>query len=121
MMQRQACLFVVLTSFLLFSTIVSADDITERMTSRRPVIEALKKEGLLGENNKGYLEFVTTNQKQKDVVDAQNEDRKKGYEIVSKKQGVSIEQVAKIRSAYYAKNAESGEYIQDASGKWIRK
>ena len=120
MMQRLTFLFLIQFS-LLFSTVALADDITERMTSRRPTIEALKKEGLLGENNKGYLEFVTTTQKQKDVVDAQNEDRKKGYEIVSKKQGVSIEQVAKIRSAYYAKKAKSGEFIQNSSGKWIRK
>ena len=98
-----------------------ADDLADRMTKRRPQIEQLKKEGIVGENNKGYLEFVGKVIKDKALVESQNADRKQGYGIVAKKQGVSIEQVAKVRAAYYAKKARSGEYYQNSSGKWIKK
>lgn len=100
---------------------LGADELAERMIERRPQIEQLKKEGILGENNKGYLEFVGDVVKLKNLVDAQNADRKEGYTIVAKKQGVSPEQVAKVRAAYYARKAKSGEYYQDSSGKWIKK
>jgi uncharacterized protein YdbL (DUF1318 family) len=98
-----------------------ADDLADRMTKRRPQIEQLKKEGVLGENNKGYLEFVGDVVKNKALVEAQNKDRKEGYSIVAKKQGVSVEQVAKVRAAYYAKKTKSGEYFQSRSGKWVKK
>ena len=35
-----------------------ANDIKARMQQRLPTIVELKSEGLIGENNKGYLEFV---------------------------------------------------------------
>ena len=59
--------------------------------------------------------------KHKDLIDAQNKDRKEGYSIVAKKQGASVEQVAKVRAAYYAKKAKKGELYQNASGKWLKK
>lgn len=112
--------WAVILSFCLLSSMF-ADDLADRMTKRRPQIEQMKKEGILGENNKGYLEFVGDVVKNKALVDAQNADRKTGYAIVAQKQGVAVEQVAKVRAAYYAKKAKSGEYYQNSSGKWIKK
>ena len=110
-----------LTILLLVSGAAFSDDLASRMQERRPVIEALKAKGIVGENNQGYLGFVTGVEEQADLVAAQNEDRRKGYEIVAQKQGVATEKIAQVRAAYYAKKTKSGEYYQDMSGTWIKK
>lgn len=111
-------LSVLLFSCLSFSSF--ADSLADRMTARRPAIEKLKQQGLVGENNQGYLEFIKKGGSDKNVT-AQNSDRKEGYSQVAKKQGVKVEQVAKVRAAYYAKKAKSGEWVQSRSGKWKKK
>jgi uncharacterized protein len=103
------------------STVMAEPDLTTRMSDRRGVIEQLKAEGLVGENNKGYLEFVGSTKKNEDLVAAQNADRKVGYQLVADKQGVAVEQISAVRASYYAKKAEKGEWYQDSSGKWIQK
>ena len=96
-------------------------DLTARMSERRVIIEQLKAEGLVGENNKGYLEFVGSTKKNEDVINAQNADRKVGYQIVADKQGVTVEQISTVRASYYAKNAAKGEWFQNSSGKWVQR
>jgi uncharacterized protein YdbL (DUF1318 family) len=99
----------------------SADDIKERMKARLPVILELKSAGLVGENNRGYLQFVGSQEKSADVVAAENQDRKKVYTAIAKQQGVSMEVVEKHRAAQIAQKARQGEWLQDANGKWYQK
>ena len=115
-------LFVFLMGLGCLNTVLHAEsDLSARMSERRVIIEQLKAEGLVGENNKGYLEFVGNVKKHEDVINAQNADRKVGYQIVADKQGVTVEQISTVRASYYAKNATKGEWFQNSSGKWIQK
>jgi uncharacterized protein YdbL (DUF1318 family) len=98
-----------------------ADDIKTRMKQRLPVILELKAKGIVGENNAGYLEFIGTKREKADVVAAENKDRKTVYTAIAKQQGTTAELVGKRRALQIAKKADPGEWVQDASGKWIQK
>jgi uncharacterized protein len=110
-----------LIGFLIAGTTVFADDIKTRMKNRLPVIVELKAKGIVGENNRGYLEFVGGKKEKADVVAAENEDRKQVYTAIAKQQGTTAELVGKRRALQIAQKAGPGEFVQDAAGKWIQK
>lgn len=117
--------FWTITIFLLAGLIFStngalAQDIKARMKSRLPVINELKAKGIVGENNKGYLEFRGAPQKE-DVVRAENADRQAVYEAIAKQQGVTGELVGRRRAIQLRNNADPGEWLQDDNGNWYKK
>jgi uncharacterized protein YdbL (DUF1318 family) len=103
------------------SAFAGSDKIKARMKERLPVIAGLKSEGVIGENNKGYLEFIGGNQAKKNVINAENSDRKQVYTAIAKQQGTSVDLVGKRRAKQIAKKAKPGQWIQDQSGKWYQK
>jgi uncharacterized protein YdbL (DUF1318 family) len=112
--------FLIIGFFVLGAT-AFADDIKARMKNRLPVIKKLKTEGIVGEDNKGYLQFVGGNKAKADVVAAENKDRKTVYTAIAKQQGTTAELVGKRRALQIAKKAAPGEWVQDAGGNWIQK
>jgi uncharacterized protein YdbL (DUF1318 family) len=98
-----------------------ADDIKARMKNRLPVIKELKAQGIVGEDSKGYLQFVGGKKENADVVAAENKDRQTVYEAIAKQQGTTAELVGKRRALQIAKKAAPGEWVQDADGNWIQK
>ena len=103
------------------SAFAGSEKIKARMKERLPVIKALKAEGVIGENNKGYLEFIGGNKAKEDVVNAENNDRKKVYSAIAKQQGTAFDLVGERRAKQIAKKAKPGQWIQDQSGKWHQK
>jgi uncharacterized protein YdbL (DUF1318 family) len=112
---------VLVLGILLTNAYASSKAIKKRMIERLPTIRALKEKGLIGENNKGYLEFVGSQKEKADVVKAENNDRKKVYGAIAKQQGTTVELVGKHRAIQLAKRAKPGEWLQDANGKWYQK
>jgi uncharacterized protein len=100
---------------------VPAQGIKERMKERLPVIAALKKQGIVGENNRGYLSFVGSEKKQEQVVAAENRDREKIYAHIAAQQGTKLEVVEKNRALQLAERAAPGTYIQKPDGTWVKK
>lgn len=98
----------------------SSNKIKSRMMKRLPVIKAMKAKGVIGENNRGYLEYRGPKENA-DVVKAENGDRRQVYKAIAKQQGASISVVEKHRAAAIEKKANSGEWLQDANGKWYQK
>jgi len=99
----------------------SAAEIKQRMIARLPVIKALKDKGIIGENNKGYLEFIGKKKEKQDVIEAENSDRRQVYEAIAKQQSTTVEVVGKHRAVQIADKAQAGEWLQDANGKWYKK
>ena len=91
------------------------------MIERLPVIKALKDKGIVGENNKGYLQFVGKKKEKADVIKAENKDRKSVYGAIAKQQKTTVEVVGKHRAIQIAKKAQPGDWLQDANGKWYQK
>jgi uncharacterized protein YdbL (DUF1318 family) len=110
-----------LIGFFIAGPALSADDIKTRMKNRLPAILELKAKGIVGENNKGYLEFIGGKKENADVVAAENEDRKTVYTAIAKQQGTTAELVGERRALQIAQKADPGEWVQDTSGNWIKK
>jgi len=111
---------------LLFSTqgmcFAGAADIKVRMQERLPTIVQMKTDGIVGENNKGYLEFVPgAAKKMQNVVADENKDRETVYSAIAKQQKTTTELVGERRAIQIAEKAASGEWLQDQSGKWYKK
>jgi len=98
-----------------------AGDIKQRMKKRLPAIAELKKEGIIGENNKGYLGFVTKARAKEDVIAAENKDRKKVYTYFAKQQETTLDIVEKIQAKRKAGRTSSGEFFQKPNGTWVKK
>lgn len=117
--------FAVLAIFLLIvfaaGAFPSAKEIRARMLARLPEIKALKDKGLVGESNKGFLEFVGQQKEKQEVVAAENKDREMVYEAIAKQQETTVELVGKHRAIQIADKARAGEWLQDANGKWYQK
>ena len=98
-----------------------ADDIKARIKKRLPAIKELKAKGIVGENNKGFLEFVGGKKAKADVVAAENKDRKTVYAAIAKQQGTTADLVGKRRAMQISQKARKGEWVQDKSGQWQQK
>lgn len=117
-----AVMFIIsLMALSLFVAKSDAQGIKERMKARLPIIGQLKSKGLVGENNKGYIEFISEKKENADAVSAENKDRRMVYTHIAKKTGSTVENAGMRRAQVIAQKAKSGEWLQDKSGKWFRK
>ena len=121
-------IFVITTSLLLSVILISgasafagAKEVKARMKARRSVINALKAKGIIGENNKGYLQLIGKDKTKADVVNAENSDRKKVYATIAKQQGTTVDLVGKRRAIQISKKAKPSQWLQDEKGKWYQK
>lgn len=97
------------------------DEIQDRMISRLPKIIELKAAGIIGETNQGFLAFVGGQQKEKALVDAENQDRLAAYQRIAREKGTTAQLVGQRRALQIADMAKPGEWLQNKSGKWYRK
>jgi uncharacterized protein len=112
---------VIVAGMLCTAGLTWAQDLKERMHNRLPEIVDLKTRGVIGENNQGYLEFRSGTREKEDVVNAENKDRRAVYDGIAKKTGTTADLVGQRRALQIAEKAESGEWLQDQSGKWYQK
>jgi len=103
------------------SQLAFAAEIKERMKQRLPVIADLKAKGIIGEDNKGYLGFVTSTRDQEAVIAAENEDRKTVYTYFANQQNTTVNVVEAIQAKRKAEKTEPGEYFQNPDGSWHKK
>lgn len=110
-----------LATFLLSVSVAQSASIKDRMAARIPAINGLKDKGAIGENNKGFLEFRGKKQPQKNVVNAENGDRRKVYQAIGKKQGASAALVGQRRAKTIAAKSKAGHWLQKPDGGWYKK
>lgn len=114
-------LMVLVGMTICFAFQLPAQDIKANMLKRLPIIKELKIKGIVGENNRGYLEFIGTVRDKEEVVSSENADRKQVYAAIAANQGTTLEVVEKHRAAQIERKAEPGEWLQDAAGLWYQK
>ncbi len=120
-MTRPRIVALTLTLALLAAVACQAASIKERMLARLPTINALKAKGIVGENNRGLLEYRTDQRVQQEVVEAENADRLAVYRAIAKKERVSVDLVGARRARQIAAKAPPGTWLQDERGRWYRK
>ena len=113
-------LLIALFSVVLFVQPAISASIKDRMAGRIPAITQLKNSGVVGENNKGYLEFRSAKQSEKLVAD-ENKDRSVVYKAIAKKQGASADLVGKRRAQMIAQKGKPGQWFQKSDGSWYKK
>jgi len=122
-LNKLVLLFVISVTLLsVINSVAGSSDIKARMDSRLPIIVELQKNGIVGENNKGFLEFVPNATKEKvDIIAEENNDRSKVYSAIAEREKISAQEVGKLRAKSIAQRAKPGEWLQDPSGKWYKK
>lgn len=94
----------------------------ERMRERLTQVDAMKRARLVGENNLGLLEArreITAAQQR--IVREENQDRRLIYEAIAARQGVTWEQVGKLRARQIAERSARGILLQNEKGEWYEK
>jgi uncharacterized protein YdbL (DUF1318 family) len=115
------CIWLILGSFLLATAYASSNEIKARMRARVPAIGALKAQGIVGENNNGFLEFVGGAKAKVGMVQAENNDRRAVYSAIARQQKTNPDLVGKRRAKQIAAKARPGSWLQDGGGRWYKK
>jgi len=114
-------LFIFIACTLFMTATVHSAGIKERMADRIPAINALKDQGLVGENNKGFLEYRTGNKPQPQLIADENKDRAMVYGAISQKTGAPVGLVGERRANQIAENGQAGQWFQKPNGTWYKK
>ena len=117
----QTIIFTLIITSLILSTGSLAGSLKEKMRARQPKIIALKADGIIGENNRGYLEYRGAKAPRKGTLEAENQDREAVYKAIAKQQSTSAENVGRRCAAQIAERAPSGTWLQNKKGEWYRK
>jgi uncharacterized protein YdbL (DUF1318 family) len=119
-----------LTIFLAIAALTSSllhgadmDALKERFRLRKPAIDELKAQGIVGENNRGYLDFRADAPApaQQELVNAENGDRKALYEAIAQQTSTSADLVGRRRALQIVEEAAPGQWIQNEDGSWRQK
>lgn len=86
-------------------------------------LDEAKAQGLVGEKVDGYVAAVspTPTADVQALIASTNDGRRKVYEDLAKRNGITVEAVAVVSAEKLRANAGQGEFVQNASGQWERK
>jgi len=122
MKTRTIAIFVSCLLWILPSLANEKQELKERFLKRKPVIDMLKNEGRLGENNLGLLlARGTLSDEEKTMLKEENADRQVVYQEIADKNQISIEEVGKRRAVKIAELAKPGHWLQHPEGHWYQK
>ncbi|MEM6910162.1 MAG: DUF1318 domain-containing protein [Verrucomicrobiota bacterium] len=98
------------------------DAVRDRMAQRQGQMVSLKKAGLIGENNQGYLsERGALNGAQRAALQAENADRRVVYSTIAKRTGADPSFVGRERAQDIRQKSASGIWLQNEAGQWFKK
>ena len=117
-------LFLIVASFI-GATLVRAESlgaVKARIEQRLAAVDALKDRGVIGENNRGFVEVRgTAAAADQRIVADENADRQTVYAAIAAQSKESAEAVGRTRAQKIVAAARPGQWIQDAGGAWRKK
>jgi uncharacterized protein len=86
-------------------------------------LQEAKNEGIVGELRNGYVGLVVESAPSEVVALVRdiNNQRRELYQQIARENGISVEQVAALAFEKAVEATPAGQYLQNASGAWIRK
>ena len=102
-------------------------EVKAALDNRRNRFEQLrnfKEKGIIGENNRGYVEALLDDAEAKALVEAENQDRKFIYKTIVQQNNLPTDALATIEGVFaqvQRDKASPGDKIQDTNGQWITK
>lgn len=121
---KSTIMFLLINFIFISSAPLYAENLTEikaRMQSRYISILELKNDGIIGENNRGLLEYRQSQKPKEQLVAAENRDRLTAYKKIAKDCNKSIEDVGKRRALQIRELAADGHWLQNSDGYWFQK
>ena len=92
-----------------------------RMAQRLSKLDDFKARGLLGENNRGFVDLRGSDNAAGGVMAEENRDRGEVYAALAKQTGSSAEQVGRARAKQIAAGSAAGVWLQREDGTWYKK
>ncbi len=91
--------------------------------SRYVQLTDLKREGLVGENNRGYVEAFSDREDVQGIVADENHDRKIIYTTIAQQNGLTgaLATIERVFAQEQRDRAQPGFKIQNGDGSWITK
>ena len=89
--------------------------------SRFAELKTMKTQGLVGENNRGYVQALGGGKEVIALVAAENKDRKQVYEAIVTQNKLGAGALATVEAVFarvQRDKADPGDKVQDASGRW---
>ena len=80
-----------------------------------------KQQGLVGEMQNGYLGVVVDSAEVKSLVASVNKKRKSIYINLARENKLTMQQVTALAGEKALAKTQSGHFIKNASGKWVKK
>lgn len=118
-------IITLLTAFILLGLTAwaeSAADLRQRMEQRLPQLDALKAQGIVGEDNHGLVaERQGGSPGAANLVASENSDRTAVYQLIAQQTGVTADAVGRARAKQIVENSRPGVWVQDDSGQWRKK
>lgn len=86
-------------------------------------LQEAKNDGLVGEQRNGYVGLVVESAPAEVVALARdiNNQRRELYQQIARENNLTVEQVAALAYEKAVEATPAGQYLQDASGAWIKK
>ena len=84
-------------------------------------LEQARAEGLIGEQADGYIGVVTPSPEANALVADVNARRRTAYGDIAAKNGTSPAAVGAVTAERLIARLPKGAFVQDASGRWVRK
>ena len=111
---------VVIVCVLISGLDAPAASLKDRMLARVPAINSLKDQGLIGENNRGYLEYRTDARPEQNLINEENNDRRTVYGEIARIQKVDITLVGQRRANQIREIGGAGHWFQNPDGAWYK-
>lgn len=115
-------LFALAGLFTLSATAMAQDTIesvTQSIKARYRELYKAKLQGRIGETIDGFV--ATVKGGNDPLVEAENADRRTLYQLLAKKEGVSVDEVARTAGARNFRNASPEEWLRGPDGQWLQK
>ena len=109
-----------------YNIIQMTAEVSQALENRRERFERLselKREGVIGENNQGYLSVLKHDPQVAELVKSENRDRRVIYQTIAQQNGLgdAIDLIEQVFAGVQREKAGAGEMVQSPDGKWINK
>ncbi len=96
----------------------------EGRKSRFRELQNLKTQGILGEDNQGFVKVLQSAPNAENIANAENANRKVIYQTIVEQNQLGPAGITQVRAAFaetQRERARPGDSIQEASGQWVKK
>lgn len=106
----------ILSVLAIFFCLVAAPALAQSMN-----LDEAKSRGLVGEQLNGYLDVVQSAPGVQVLVDDINLKRRQLYRDVARKNTIPLSTVEQLAGQKAIEKSEPGEFVQNATGEWVRR